>query len=147
MLPPETSANSRPHGEHTCPSACCETGASLLGIVGHDGIVGFITPAITIDQEFVDAARRGRPPEGRFRFAQPCVEGRCRQWTGSRCSVIDQVLMASQDAARTHDNPLPRCAIRRSCTWFAQVGREACAVCPLVIHTPLAVEQVRDVTT
>lgn len=146
MMSPETPSDGPPALEHTCPSACCERGATLLGIVGHDGIVGFITPAITINQKFVDTARRGRPPEGRFRFAQPCIQDRCGQWTGSRCGLIDQVLLASQDNATTDGNGLPRCAIRRSCRWFAQAGFEACAVCPFVVHTPLAADPVRGVT-
>ena len=28
---------------------------------------------------------------------------------------------------------LPRCAIRRTCRWFAQRGADACAVCPRVV--------------
>ena len=44
------------------------------------------------DADFVRDAHRGRSPETRFRFAQPCAESRCSQWTGSRCGVIDQAL-------------------------------------------------------
>ena len=59
------------------------------------------------------------------------MEGRCAQWTGSRCGVIDTVLT-------TPDRPavperLPHCGIRSTCRWYAQSGAEACAVCPLVI--------------
>ena len=36
----------------TCPSAPCEPGATLLGLVGEDGRVGYLTPAIRIDRDF-----------------------------------------------------------------------------------------------
>jgi hypothetical protein len=118
----------------TCPSAPCEPGATLLGVVDSSDTVGYLTPPIVIDEEFVSRARQGRSPEKRFRFAAPCVEAGCQQWTGSRCGVIDTVLenAAELDAERMRDSPAP-CAIRPSCRWFAQSGPSACAVCPLVI--------------
>jgi hypothetical protein len=116
---------------HTCPSGPCEPGAILLGLVGEDDRVGYLTPPVRIDEEFVVRANRGRSPQKRFRFATPCVEAECAQWTGSRCGVIDRVLDADLEAVEPEG--LPRCAIRGSCRWFAQAGDEACAVCPLVI--------------
>jgi hypothetical protein len=117
-----------------CPSARCEPGATLLGVVNADGSVGYLTPAVRIDEEFVARARKGRPPERRFRFAAPCVESGCRQWTGSRCGVIDGILASPVEPAEpaAHDG-LPHCAIRSACRWFHQSGPEACAACPLVI--------------
>ncbi len=118
-----------------CPSSRCEPGATLLGVIEVDGTVGYITPRLTIDEDFVERARRGRKPESRFRFSGPCVEAGCRQWTGSRCGLIDRVL----DAGLEHPHPeaerggLPQCSIRSSCRWFDQAGAEACRVCPLVI--------------
>jgi hypothetical protein len=29
---------------------------------------------------------------------------------------------------------LPRCSIRRQCRWFQERGRDACAVCPLIVR-------------
>ena len=113
----------------TCPSARCEPGATLLGVVEADGTVGYITPRLTVDAEFVEQASRGRAPEKRFRFAGACVESGCKQWTGSRCGVIDRVLEGDLPKA----GALPHCSIRSSCRWFAQSGAEACGVCPLVI--------------
>jgi hypothetical protein len=115
----------------TCPSAPCEPGATLLGIVGPHGTVGYLTPALTIDEDFVRIARRGRSPAKRFRFAAPCVEEHCAQWTGSRCGIIDGALAA--DVPEDEHRGLPRCAIRSSCRWFDQSGADACGVCPLVI--------------
>jgi hypothetical protein len=123
--------------EQFCPSARCEDGAVLLGIVGADGRVGYVTPRMTVDAEFVREARSGRTPETRFRFAQPCIEGRCAQWTGSRCGLIDQALESPEAAGTTEwaQGTLPECVIRSSCRWFGQAGAKACAVCPLVVHT------------
>jgi hypothetical protein len=124
--------------ERSCPSARCEPGATLLGIVNGDGTVGYITPPLQIDDQFVQRVKQGRDPEKRFRFAGTCVEGGCKQWTGSRCGVIDRVLAAGvapaapagEDAGARAS--LPQCAIRSTCRWFAQSGADACRVCPLI---------------
>jgi len=126
----------QPQGtERLCPSGRCEEGAILLGIVGKDGVVGYVRPQMTVDEDFVRKARKGRKPEERFRFSQPCIESGCNHWTGSRCGVIDRALRAAEEArlAAAPDGGLPKCTIRSRCRWFAQLGRRACAVCPLVI--------------
>ena len=119
------------HPERTCPSSSCEPGAKLIGVVNSDGTVGYVSPPLEIDVDFVEHAKRGRTPEKRFRFAGPCVEGRCAQWTGSRCGVIDTVL-TTPDRPQAPER-LPHCGIRSTCRWYAQSGAEACAVCPLVV--------------
>lgn len=126
--------------ERLCPSALCEEGAILVGIVGTNGHVGYVTPRIAVDEEFVRKARTGRPPEARFRFAQPCIEKHCTQWTGSRCGLIDQPLDSPEASGTTEwpNGTLPECSIRSSCRWFSQAGPRACAVCPLVVHTMAA---------
>jgi hypothetical protein len=108
----------------------------LLGIIGANGRVGYVRPQVRIDADFVVEASKGRSPERRFRFAGPCVEGACSQWTGSRCGIIDRVSEAQAGVdpdAVGFEGHLPRCSIRASCGWFAQLGGRACAVCPLVI--------------
>jgi hypothetical protein len=132
-MPSSTRADAR-QLEHTCPSARCEPGATLLGIVNADGTVGYVTPPLQIDAGFVEQARQGRAPEKRFRFAGSCVEGGCAQWTGSRCGVIDRVLDSGLpvDGDAPTRAALPRCAIRSTCRWFAQSGARACGACPLV---------------
>jgi len=106
----------------------------LLGVVGADGTVGYISPRAPVSAAFVEKVKSGGAAEKRFRFAQACVESDCAQWTGSRCGVIDTVVAAAA-AARFEQagTALPRCGIRASCRWFAQAGARACAVCPLVI--------------
>jgi hypothetical protein len=126
---------------HSCPSARCEEGATLLGIVGDEGVVGYITPEFKIDAEFCRRALEQGRPEKRFRFAQPCIEGRCAQWSGSRCGLIELVLHSAArsgiaETAETNVPALPPCVIRSSCRWFAQEGAQACLVCPSVVHTP-----------
>jgi hypothetical protein len=117
-----------------CPSARCVEGAVLLGIVGTSGKVGYVRPQVRVDAEFVEKARRGRTPEKRFRFAEPCVEGRCRHWTGARCGVIDTVLGHQREGSLpSQERPLPACSIRPSCRWFAQAGAQACSACPFVV--------------
>jgi hypothetical protein len=114
-----------------CPSARCEVGAILLGITLPGGRVAFASDRIVVDDAFVQAAREGRSPEQRFRFSAPCVKGACRQWTGTRCGVIDQVLDCAGGESAPAD--APACSIRPHCRWYLQSGASACAVCPLVV--------------
>ena|SRR5437899_4959436 len=129
-------------GLRLCPSARCEDGAVLLGVVGGDGLVGYLRPQLKIDAEFVREAKLGDTPEVRFRFSQPCIEGNCVQWTGKRCGFIQRVMRSA--AALSTKGPvagIPACSIRKDCRWFAEYGPSACRICPLVItETPALVE-------
>ena len=131
-------------GAAACPSTCCEEGALLLGVVTPAGTVAYVQPPTRISAEFVEEARALGHPERRFRFSGPCVESACPQWTGRDCSVIDLVLSdppsdwrvpAERGPAAPPDEAatLPACGIRRTCRWYAQRGRQACAVCPTVV--------------
>jgi hypothetical protein len=114
-----------------CPSAKCKEGAELLGVVGRDGVVAYLPRPMVIDDEFVQIASVGRDPGKRFRFSDSCVEARCKQWTGTRCGVIDEIIRRLSPPATAPS--LRKCAIRSTCRWFAQAGAAACSVCPLVI--------------
>ncbi len=114
--------------EKTCPSGRCTEGALLLGIV-QDDRVAFVHPALIVDADFVE--RVDTSALRRFRFAEPCVERDCAQWTGHSCGVIDEVLESSPPVPV--GAPLPPCSIRKTCRWFGQSGRSACAPCRLVI--------------
>jgi hypothetical protein len=124
-----------------CPSSKCEEGAILLGVVMQDGHVAFPSDRLPIDSTFVQIARRGRSPEKRFRFAGRCVKSACKQWVGSRCSVIDKVM---SDSGTSEKRLLPECSIRTDCRWFLQSGEAACAVCPLII-TDLREDHTRSI--
>jgi len=130
------------------PSARCQDGAILLGIVLADGSVAFAQDRIAVDEAFVrNATTEGsRSPESRFRFSNPCAKGGCHQWTGSRCGVIDSVVEETREQhyQPRADAPLPDCSIRSDCRWFVQRGGEACAVCDLVVtetRVPLLASQ------
>src|ERR1044071_5036945 len=91
-----------------CPSAPCGQGTKLIGIVGSDGQVGYITPPIPLTNEFVQTAQLAEDTGRRFRFSGPCVERGCAQWTGSRCGIIDQILEANPETGKDR---LPPCGI------------------------------------
>lgn len=115
-----------------CPSARCQSGSVLLGIVETDGHVSFLgREKIIIDEQFVQIAKKGRPPEKRFRFANTCIKSGCKQWTDGRCGVIDSIFRFYPKQPETPD--LPICSIRQHCRWYKQSGSHACAVCPDVI--------------
>lgn len=119
--------------DRTCPSARCESGATLLGIKGPDGRIRHLRTALPIDDGFIAAAQEVGPPERRMRFAAPCATSGCSQWTGDRCGVIDRVLdhLATMDAPLR--DTLPPCPIRGTCRWFDQTGEVACRACDLVV--------------
>lgn len=127
-----------------CPSACCESGAILLGIVLPDGKVAFARDRVVVDESFVQIARNGRAPESRFRFSTSCAREACKQWTGERCGVIDMVLQHLGDKEILP--PLSECSIRPQCRWYQQVGRSACSVCPLVITDTSVIKFTEDDT-
>lgn len=117
--------------ELMCPSARCQVGSKLLGIVGPEGVVGFVSPLLPVTDAFVEQVQSGRRPESRFRFTAPCVQKKCAYWTGERCGVVDAMVVGfAEQAEMTQIRP---CALRSSCRWFNQQGRSACKVCPLVI--------------
>jgi hypothetical protein len=118
-------------GPKLCPSARAEPGASLIGVVGPDGTVGMLRDPLEIDAAFLEQiSADGLRPEQRFRFTAPCVEDRCSQWNGCKCTIPDQVRgWVEPDEARS----LVPCGIRSACRWFGQDGPEACRLCPMVI--------------
>jgi hypothetical protein len=92
-----TSRSTGADEQRTCPSARCEEGSLLIGVVGSDGLVGYLRPALPVDADFVRIAAEGREAEQRLRFASPCVEGSCRHWTGRQCGLIDSTLEAAEE--------------------------------------------------
>lgn len=113
-----------------CPSAPLYAGSRLLGIVNGEGEVDILETPLTLDDGFIEAASQGRPPEQRFRFVNKCVKSGCKQWDGQACGVIKNVLEKVEE--QYWKSELPGCNVRSSCRWFAQEGKSACQVCPLV---------------
>lgn len=119
----------------SCPSSVGVPGARLFGVVGDDGRVATVRSAPVIDAAFVEKARPHGPLERRFRFAGPCIQAGCRQWTGSGCGVIARV-MAEIEAGPEPEAPIRPCPIRPTCRWFHERGRAACGPCALVVTDP-----------
>jgi hypothetical protein len=122
------------HEAATCPSARCREGALLIGIIGADGRLRYLGQPAEIDRDFVAAAQVGRAPESRFRFSELCARDGCKHWLENRCQLAERLSAGSASLPQSADG-LPQCGIRRSCTWFAQEGADACAVCPVVVRT------------
>ena len=117
-----------------CPSAPAEEGASLIALVKTNGRIVNVGTPLPVDKEFLDAARAQGPPESRFRFSSPCRREQCGHWTGQQCKLIGELFdSAVETGADLTTAGLPRCAIRAQCRWWLQRGRDACAVCPLVV--------------
>jgi len=116
-----------------CPSARCSQGVLLVGIIAADGTVGYMNPAPKISAEFTNKAGESGAPERRFRFGAPCQESRCCHWTGSRCAVIDGAKLVAESLPQG-ERILPKCAVRRECRWFAQMGTDACFLCPSLFN-------------
>lgn len=112
---------------YLCPSYISKPGAQLFGIVA-DGKVQYLDETIVVDKTFTEAAKKGRSPESRFRFAGKCIKGGCAQWNGGKgvCGLADK-LIGEIDAPPQAE--LQHCAIRENCRWFAQRAGDACAIC------------------
>jgi hypothetical protein len=119
-----------PEGK-SCPSAPCVDGALLLGVMTPSGRLAYVRPPAKIDAEFTAREQARGRPESRMRFSLPCIESRCRQWTGTSCGLVDRVIDEEQVAPTAQK--LPACGIRRNCRWYSQRGADACAVCPVVV--------------
>jgi hypothetical protein len=123
-----------------CPSARAEPGNLLYGRVA-DGKVERLGTPLEVTPEFVEAVAANGPPERRFRFAGTCQQGRCAQWTGTGCGVIERVL--AEMGPPTGNGALPRCFLRARCRWYAQEGASACSACSDVVtdrRTPRPVQ-------
>ena len=113
-----------------CPSARCEPGAILLGVVKDDGTVGHLPMPLTVDEDFVAEADADGQAETRFRFASPCQRAGCRQWENGGCGVVRDV---TDHAGTFRDAALPRCSIRSTCQWFSERKDAACRTCRFVV--------------
>jgi hypothetical protein len=89
--------------------------------------VGYLTEALPATPELLATAAPAAPTEV-FRAAAPCAEKACKHFDGARCGLAARITAMLDPVV----NALPRCAIRRTCFWFRQEGREACLRCPQV---------------
>ena len=114
-----------------CPSSKAQVGAKLIGMVTEDGHVNLLHTPLPVTKEFLEVANKSYIPESRFRFTNACMEGKCKQWSGHHCTVIDHVFDAIE--GKIAKTPIPECGIRPQCRWYNQTGEEACKVCTLVV--------------
>lgn len=124
-----------------CPSARCEPGASLLGVIQPSGRVTFLPPGLGVDEEFSRLAGQERCTSVRFRYSARCTESACAHWKGRRCAALDQV---RAHLAPYADTAAARCSIRPECRWHQQAGDAACAVCPLVTTDLMVLDEVAE---
>lgn len=124
---------------HRCPSYQADRADTVIGVVGPDGTVGFLSPGVPVTPALLDGLRRTAGPghvEERFRFSGNCQEHGCGNWRGDHCGVIEDAMAEHDRAAGSVavqvGGPLSHCAIRSTCRWWAEHGRRACRTCPLV---------------
>jgi hypothetical protein len=98
-----------------------------------EGRLAYVHPLTEVDAEFVSRETTRGHPERRFRFAGPCAEGSCPQWTGCGCAIADLAADATGVERPSRPVRLPKCSIRGTCRWFHQRGADACATCPLIV--------------
>ena len=124
-----------------CPSAPAKVGATILGIVSADGSISYLKDSVVATDEFITTVGASGTPETRFRFSSHCEEGGCKQWLDGRCTVPER---AAEFLPVPDDATLPRCSIRARCRWFAQSGRDACTICPLIVTTSTAAQSAAE---
>src|ERR1700757_2462811 len=115
-----------------CPSVTSiDADAQIFGVFTHSAAegpqVGYLTEAVPATPERIAAAAPAKPTEV-FRAAAPCVEWSCKHYDGATCQLVARITAMLDPVV----SALPRCAIRGTCRWFRQEGREACLRCPQV---------------
>lgn len=126
-----------------CPSAQpSHIGARVFGVqIGtssDDVRVGYLTETHPVTDELL-ALAGSAPATEVLRIAAPCI--RCDHHDGNGCSLARRVATMLDPVVAS----LPRCAIRPTCLWFHQEGKEACLRCPQVTtvkRSPTSFEQV-----
>jgi len=87
----------------------------------------YLDRAASLDD--VHADLHGVDPIQVLRIGATCEESKCAHFDGSRCGLaarVDQMLEPVVDI-------LPRCALRRTCRWYAERGGSICLRCPQVV--------------
>jgi hypothetical protein len=64
-----------------------------------------------------------------FRFAAPCEQSGCANWSGEHCRVAERLVQIMPVSSVE----LPACVLRPDCRWFFQEGGAACVRCSQVV--------------
>src|ERR1700729_1203170 len=104
----------------TCPSSACGEGALLLGVMTSSGKLAYLHSPVPADAGFVARETARGTPERRYRFAGPCLEGGCPQWTGRGCAIAEMAAGPVNLGLPASPRALPACGIRQSCRWYFQ---------------------------
>jgi hypothetical protein len=121
----------------SCPSAQATSAeAEVFGVIGGnaDGPrVEYLDRPVPVTPEMLQRLNGMRAGEV-LRTRAPCAQTACVHHTGRQCSLGERV------AALPHagDGRLPPCAIRSTCRWFAEQGKDACLRCPSIVTEVIA---------
>ncbi|MEO3777197.1 hypothetical protein ABGB16_10180 [Micromonospora sp. B11E3] len=119
--------------ERMCPSTPATNATVFLGMITPAGRVAYVTPQLPAEVALAASAGADGPVESRYRFAGPCVTSSCGFWTGDHCGLGERLVASYRETTGSAEAELPRCAIRRSCRWYAEQGPSACVACSHVV--------------
>ncbi|MEU3452923.1 hypothetical protein ABZ671_04880 [Micromonospora sp. NPDC006766] len=120
--------------ERMCPSTPVANATVFLGMITPAGRVAYVTPSTPADVALAAVdADSDAPIESRYRLAGPCVTSSCGFWTGDHCGLGARLTESYREAVDPAEVELPKCAIRRTCRWFAEQGPAACPACSHVV--------------
>jgi hypothetical protein len=115
-----------------CPSAQADwDGSVAIGVIEGTAEKPRMThfpDVVMISPSLLELAKPVTPTEV-FRFAAPCVEGRCVHFRNNHCNLVTQIV----DVLPVVAEALPRCAVRAQCRWWRQEGKAACMRCDQVV--------------
>jgi hypothetical protein len=118
--------------ERMCPSTSAGHATVFLGMITPAGRVAYVTPTVPAGT-VLDTLDSTESAESRYRFAGPCVTSSCGFWSGDHCGLGAKLAESYRETAGPGQNELPKCAIRRTCRWFAEQGAAACSPCSYVV--------------
>jgi hypothetical protein len=134
--PELTSADTSHKGKQklnlVCPSAQPGwSGANVFGVVLGTALkpaVSYLSETLPISESIVDLVKPVTVGEV-VRIAAPCATHRCQHFESGGCNLGRRTIEYLEPVV----DKLPRCAIRPSCRWWNEQGKEACYRCPQVV--------------
>jgi hypothetical protein len=130
-----------------CPSAqpCLERSV-VLGVVqngGDEPSMKMLDHPVKVTEGTILAfvGNQVRPTRV-FRFAAPCEESGCNNWSGCHCRVAERLVQILP----VSPGELPKCKLRPVCRWFEEQGQEVCFRCPQVLTDNKGLEAALNAT-